>query len=290
MNVPMLAGVVGLVACGGAMMDGPSDSPVGDAVAPHVVTSAPARGATDVYPGRLFGGTLPRVRITIQFDEPMDTGRATVGWSAVGGELQQATGVWSEDATQLVVDIVGSPLTGLPPLADLTAYEIDLASLGDVAGNAVAPEVGLEAGKLRFTTGVYDPLLNHSCGHVVFGPYAEVVAAAAASPLAVRTDVPHTRYTVVLPDTQGPRSGYTGIRAPSDATWHLFLDGDEPLSLETETGEPLAIATTPTPDACDGIRRRVTFHLAALDQRMLHLGPQAEPVTKFIVEIVPDGN
>ncbi len=284
-----------MVACNGAGAAFPVDAGVADATPPgvpdttppRVAASSPPHDAIGVYPARLFGGTVPRVRITIRFDEPMDPARATVRWGATGGGMAaQAIGTWSPDAFELVIDLLGAPLTGQRPLADLTGYELDLGDLRDPAGNGVVPDVGLDAGKLRFTTAAYDPLLTHACGHVVFGPYAEVAAAATPSPLAARTDVAHTRYTVSLPDAGGNRTGYTRIRATADATWHLFLEDDRPVALETEAGAAVPLVTEATPDACDGIRHRATFQAAALDQRFLRFGPQAEPVTRLIVEVV----
>lgn len=269
---------------------GDPDSGSTDRTAPRVVASSPLHGAPGVYPARVFGGTAPRVRISVRFDEPIDPDAALVAWSAVGGAPGYATPAWSPDATELSVELVGSSLTGQPPLADLTTYQLDLGDLRDAAGNRVAPDDGLTAGMLRFTTGVYDPLLNHACGHVVVGPYADAVAAPSPSPLAPRTDVAHTRYTVALPDAASGRAGYTRIRAPAAATWHLFVDGDAPLALEDDAGAARPLASAVMPDACDGISRRLTFEVAALDQRFLRFGPQREPVTRLIVETVAGGN
>lgn len=270
----MAIALVGWAACGA---EAPAMPGNGDVIAPRLAAAAPAQGAVDVYPAHLDGGMVPRVRIALRFDEAMDPGEAMLAWAAVGGEVHRVTGTWSADGMELVAEIVGSALTAQPPLADRTMYEVDFGALRDVAGNAA------EGDALRFTTGTFDPLLNHSCGHVFFGPYATASAAATASMAAPRTDAPHTRYTVAIP----PGGGFARLRLATAATCHLFIDGDVPIALETAAGEAVAIERAATPDACEGIRERATFHLAALEERYLRFGAAAE--ARFIVELVPDG-
>jgi hypothetical protein len=239
-----------------------------------------------VYPARLAGGTSPRVRVSLRFDEPMDPASGPVEWSAQGEPRAPLAGTWSSDGTTLELVILGSPIAGRRPLDDLTLYELDLRALRDLAGNTVEPAAGLADGLLRFTSGVYDPLLNHACGHVVFGPFAAATATAAATPLAERTDTAHTRYTIALPGTGGSHAGYTRLRAVSAGTWSLFLDGEVPVALETDAGVATPVALTAMPDACDGITHRATFPLTALEQRYLRLGPIAAAEARLIVEIV----
>lgn len=275
--------IAGLAACGA---QAPAEDD-GDGVAPRLVATSPVQGATDVYPARLYGGMVPRVRIALRFDEAMapDVASVTLTGAARRAELREATGAetrelagaWSEDGTELVVEVVGSGLTSQPPLADGAMYEVDVGALRDRAGNRAV------GGPLRFATGTFDPLLNHSCGHVFFGPYATASAAATASMAAPRTDAPHTRYTVAVP----AGGGFTRLRLAAAATCHLFVDGDVPIALEAATGEARPVARAATPDACDGISERATFHLDALEEVYLHLG--AGPEARFIVELVPDG-
>lgn len=272
-----------------AEADAPSvDAPNADAIAPRLVSSEPAQGAVDVYPARMFEGMAPRVRVVLRFDEPMDRERAVIEWGPAGGARQSLAGVWSDGGAELVADITAPPLTGQQPLADRTAYEIDVRGLRDASGNAVDPGALLDDGLVRFTTGAYDELLNHSCGHVFFGPYATATAAAAPGPVAARTDTAHTRYTVNLPASGDGFAGYVRLRAGSAATWHLFLDGDPGIALETPAGDALPIAIAPTPDACTGIAQRATFHVAQFDERFLKFGPAQSASVKFIVEVVTD--
>jgi hypothetical protein len=185
---------------------------------------------------------------------------------------------------------VAPPFAGGRPLQDTTAYEVELQGLRDLAGNP-AQFSASSNGRLHFTTGIYDALLNHSCGHVAFGPFSEVLAATTPGAQAPRSDTAHTRFTITLPGAVAPYAGFTRLRAGTDAIWHLFLDGDFPLTVQDALGEPLALVRSPTPRACSGITHRVTFSLRALDQMFLGIGPGVSPVVRFIVEqeVVAEG-
>ncbi|MGN6104916.1 MAG: Ig-like domain-containing protein [Kofleriaceae bacterium] len=263
----------------------------GDAVAPRLVAADPMPGAVDVYPAPVTGGAAPRVRIVLRFDEPMDPLRGQVEWGPAGAPRQPRVGTWSSDRRELVVEIQGTPLSGQRPLADRILYELDLRALRDLSGNRVDGDVLVEGGVLRFTSGVHDPLLEHSCGHVYFGPYATATASAEPTPNAARTDISHTQYTVHLPpdpDAPGLRRGYTRLRSAAASTWHLFLDGAYPLALEAAGGEVIPLDVVPAPAACVGITHRATFTLAELDERWLRIGPQAAESLELFVEQVTE--
>lgn len=262
-----------------------------DQTAPRVVATSPMQGASGVYPAPLDADTAPRVQISLRFDEPMDPETSSIALVSAGGVTEPAAAAaWSLDQTQLTLTYAGSPLAGRRPLADDTSYALDLRGLRDRAGNALDPGAPLDQGTLRFTTGAYDPLLNHSCGHVLFGPYATAQAAPTRSSIAARTDTAHTRYTVSLPAAGDAHAGYTRLRATSTATWHLFLDGEVAVALESQLGEPLPISLAATPAACAGITHRATFHATELDQLFLRFGPQPAPEVKLVVELEADAN
>jgi Bacterial Ig-like domain len=251
---------------------------------PEVVISSPAHLEEGVYPAAIIGATAPRVRVQVRFGEPMDPLARAITWGAVGGAAKPAQGTWSEGASVFHFDITAPVLTGQRPLDDHTTYEVELAELRDLAGNPARRAAG--DSRLRFTTGQYDALLNHSCGHVAFGPFAAVTAAATAGPQAPRSDAAHTRYTVTLPGVAGEYGGATRLRAAADATWHLFLDRDAPLIVLDEQSQPLPVMRAVTPAACAGISHRVSFSLAAQAQAYLSIGPQTGAEVRFIVEQV----
>jgi hypothetical protein len=49
------------------------------------------------------------------------------------------------------------------------------------------------------------------------------------------------------------------LRPTSTSTWHLFLDGELPVQIESAAGDALPVTIAPTPRACDGISHRATF-------------------------------
>ncbi len=252
---------------------------------PFVVTSNPGMEATGVYPAQVFNGTAPRVSIRIDFSEPMDSGRRTISWgSADGGTQEELAGSWSADGLVFTADVLAPPATGRHPLEDSTRYAIDLRRLRDRAGNLLTPNVVVANGQLMFTTGVYEPLLNHSCGHVFFGPYDTVTAAVAPGPTITRTDTAHTAYTVTLPGP--PYAGFTRYRAATDASVHLFLDGEDSIKVTDELGVPVLFSVRTTPSACPGISHELLFHTAAGQRFLFEIGPQSTSQRRFIVEAV----
>jgi len=256
-------------------------APPAEPVAPRLIAARPAPDAVDVYPAEVFDGTSQRVRVVLTFDEPMDPARATLSWGPAGDPGAALIGAWSDDGLTLTADIVAPILTGQRPVADRTTYAVDLGGLRDLSGNRVEPPR-----QLRFTTGSYDALLNHSCGHVFFGPFTTVVAASAPASTIVRADTPHTRYTVELP---GPlHAGYARFRAPTRATVYLFLDGDLPLIVERADGSAVASTRAATPRACGGISDVLVFHTEPGDQFSMVLGPHDQPELRFIVEAVAE--
>jgi Bacterial Ig-like domain len=260
-----------------------------DFTAPVVVASVPAHLQAEVYPAPVDGGTAPRVRVAIRFSEPMDPEFRAVSWGAVGGEARAAQGAWAEDLRELSFAIEAPAFAGRRPLEDRTSYQVDVSGLADLAGNPARLAEGAPESALRFSTGEYDALLNHSCGHVAFGPFASVNAAAEPGPLAPRSDAAHTRFTVTLPMAAGVGGGYAGytrLRAPADAAWHLFLDGEPAVMVQDLEGQALPVAVRTTPAACRGITHRATFHLRELDQVLLAIGPQVTDKVRFIVEQV----
>jgi Bacterial Ig-like domain len=262
-----------------------------DREAPTLVSSVPMDGQVGVYPASVFDGTAPSVRVRVRFSEPMESVDAPVTWGPVGRPHSAITGAWSSDQTELLIEIEAPPFAGRRPLENETLYEFDLSGVQDLAGNPLSSSAGPQNGRIRFTTGTYDALLNHSCGHVFFGPNATAVAAAVASQQAPRTDIAHTRFTVELPvdgGGSGLHSGFTRLRAPARATWHLFLDGDLAVSALDGVGQPIPTLRRATASACVGITHEVIFQLNEADQVFLRFGAQIAPVARFIVEQVTD--
>lgn len=274
-----------VVACDGPTGDSsdasPSEGAVEDAgVAPRLAWSVPARGATDVYPAPLGGGTSLRLRVVLAFDAPLDPAFTTVRIGPLGVEGVARTGTLASP-TELVV-LVPPPPFATTVLADHTTYVVALDALRGLDGAPVhdAP--------VTFTTGALDPLLNHACGHVALGPFADVLASVSGTPEAPRTDTGHVRYTVALGSLGGgTHGGYTRFAPGVSATAYLFLDEETAVSLDRFDGQDgPAVHEAQAPAACTGIARVVRFPIAEGDVVRARFGPQPRPEAKLIVELV----
>lgn len=253
--------------------------------APHLVSSVPRIDETNVYPSPLLRGNGEEFVLELAFSEAMHE-HDTFELVAQDHE-RSAVPEWSEDGTALTL-LVRPSLTAPQPLADDTEYSLDLSSLSSTAGAALDPNVRLRAGQLSFRTGYHDVLLNHACGHTLFGPFASFAASESPDPSAPDIGITHTEYSIALPaDDAGSFAGFVRARILMAGSYRLFFDGETTVSLSDspETrGEPTRL--TPTPQACPGITHELTLATAdAGDEIFLHIGPQTTPMRRIIVEL-----
>ncbi|MDX2088056.1 MAG: Ig-like domain-containing protein [Kofleriaceae bacterium] len=111
-----------------------------DDVAPVVVSSVPAEGATNVEVGDLR-------EVAVVFAEPMRTSSGTAILSGLGDPVELAV-TWSEDAHRATL-----VLPEEWALIYDTAYTLELSGFMDVHGNALAAEPYLVNGCLDFAAG-----------------------------------------------------------------------------------------------------------------------------------------
>lgn len=168
-------------------------------------------------------------------------------------------------------------------LEDHTHYHWDLSRLRG-QGGAPVDLTPLGPSGVGFTTARYDALLNHSCGHVLFGPYASATAAALPA-TAPRTDVGHTRYSVQLPS--GGR-GHVALLATTPTNFTLYFEQNVVLQLTLPDGNARAVSTSTVPRACAGIERRAELSLPA-GRSTIELGSNPQETVHYIVEITPGG-
>jgi hypothetical protein len=183
---------------------------------------------------------------------------------------------WTDGGKRAVGRVHGNPALGGRVLADDTRYEVRLDGFADAAGNPIA-----HPAHVAFTTGTLDALLNHSCGHVTFGPFASVAATAGALD-APYADTGHVSYTVQLPRQGDGYHGYTRFRVATGTRYDLFLD--RPVAVIGVAGErEHPLATAATPPACDGITHRAWF-TADADGEWLLSHAAGSPSFNMIVE------
>lgn len=264
--------------------DGPASGAGGQASPPRLLSSEPPLGAVDVYPAPLWNGNGEELRLELRFSAAMRQ-RADL---VLEGDARPRTlrSAWSDDRTLLSLTLLPE-LGSSRLLEDETEYAVDLDPLRDDAGASLEPDLGLEAGRLRFSTGRYDPLLNHSCGHTFFGPFASVAATPAPQDATADIGITHTQYTIALPDEVGGHGGWVKARFAVEAPHRLYFDAFTPVVVARGAGEPVQLEPAATPKACPGITHEITLSPPLGDDLRIFLGPQATPLRRVIVELVP---
>jgi hypothetical protein len=254
--------------------------------APELVASSPLFDATAVYPAPMWNGRGEEFVIALAFSERMALA-AELSLEAATGGRPIAELVWSEDETKVSL-FVRPSFTSPRPLADETEYWLDTSSLIGASGARLRPDAGLRQQRLRFTTGRYDALLNHSCGHTFFGPFQGIGSSGEASASSPDVSTTHVEYTITLRENDGSYGGWLRARFPSPGPYRLYFDGETTVRLRETTGATRELALTATPEACPGIAYQATFSANPGEETFLHLGPPASPTRRMIVELVTE--
>jgi hypothetical protein len=287
-------GEVGGASQGGAAQEGGAASESGapsgsgaasDEPAPYVLEAIPILDATDVYPAPLWSGNGEEVVVEVSFSESMKPESELL--FEASEQTRPGTASWSADATRL--RIATRPDFTFPrPLADDTTYSLDLSALVSQSGVGLEPNVGLRAGLLVFTTGRHDALLNHSCGHTFFGPFASMAAAPTADELAPDISTTHTEYSVALPDRGGDYGGWLRANFVAPGQYRLYFGGETRVSSQDADGNTENLALLETPRACPGIAYEVTLSPQPGAELFFRLEAKESPLRRVIVELVPD--
>lgn len=256
--------------------------------APFVVSSSPELEATGVYPAPVWSGLGEEVTLGLTFSEPMQLDGELL-LEASDHERPPDELTWSDDQTELTL-VFRASFEWAHPLADDTEYSLDLSSLASETGQKLEPDVHLRDRRLVFSTGRFDPLLNHSCGHTFFGPYGSVAAVDEPRASAPDISTTHTQYTVTLPEDDGAHSGWLRARFPTKGPYRLYFDADTRLALARAADEDAEeVELERTPAACAGIVYEVTVYPTAGEDLFLRLGPEDEAARRIIVELIPPG-
>jgi len=262
-----------------------------------VSSSQPAEGSQGLYPVELYydgaasrPGVYLRKVLTVTFSGPMEPSLAQVTLTHrtdTSVEPRSLTGLWSSDHRTLTVTIP-APEEGGPPLEASSPYALDLTRLKDAAGHPLDGASVLGDGKLDFTTGARESLLEHSCTHALVNTATALDAAATPFAFPPATDTGHTRYRLTLPGSDGSFQGYSDfISAPDvDETVTLFLDRRVPVSVRNDTeGTDVPVELLATEPVCAGITHRARFSATAGDMiYQLRYGPTDLATFEFILE------
>ncbi|WP_342376880.1 Ig-like domain-containing protein [Myxococcus stipitatus] len=287
--------LLAMTGCGSEDPSSPTPDP-SDVTKPHVTASSPAEGATDVLPVQRFKQDakttgLQRV-VTVSFSEPMDRQQAQVSLIDVAASdvaPRALTGTWSEDGKSLSVTIP-RPQADLPPLEEDRPYALDLTALRDVSGNTLdAAHEGLKDGRLDFTTGKRDRVVEHACAHALLDTPIPVTAGASPTAAYPATDTSHKAYTLTLPASGSSFLGYTEVvSAEREESIVMYLAHEFTVTVHDVTEAETVIPTTlaPAPDVCaPAITHTLKFTAPAGDRflRLTH-GPAARDTYTFVFE------
>lgn len=163
---------------------------------------------------------------------------------------------------------------------DLSSSDVDSAAQWSRATAALEAEECL----------VPEEVLEHTCQHAEFGPFAS--ATAQAYPGFVFTDISpaHTAYNLTLPGTstyQGAVlyspvvSGEFAFFSTPEATVTIYDSANNPVTLEREGLTDPAI--------CSSIEKASVFHLEVFETYTVVFGPQTGPSVATIVEYLGEG-
>jgi hypothetical protein len=235
-------------------------------------------------------GVYLRKVLTVTFSGPMQPSLAQVMLTHrtdTSVAPRPLTGQWSSDHRTLTVTIP-APEEGGPPLEASSSYALDLTGLKDAAGNPLDGAPVLGDGKLDFTTGAREALLEHSCTHALVNTATALDAAPTPFAFPPATDEGHKRYRLTLPGSEGSFQGYSDfISAPDvDETVTLFLDRRVPVSVRNDTeGVEVPVELLATEPVCAGITHRARFSATAGDLiYQLRYGPTDVATFEFVLE------
>lgn len=162
-------------------------------------------------------------------------------------------------------------------------------------GEDLAPALrALEGDEL--CSGAYGEATEHTCSHVMNGPYASVSASATVETALANVNLPHTAYTVNLVPVDGRYQGAVRYR-PSELTTHLvFVAPDVPFVIHDATGVAVAPELTADvdPEACDPdapqqhLVRYEQFTLDPAQTYRIFFGPTDASSVLFLVEHVEE--
>jgi hypothetical protein len=138
---------------------------------------------------------------------------------------------------------------------------------------------------------VSDEVVEHSCLHAEFGPFAAVSAQPYPGTVFSNIDTPHTAYTVTLPASGSSYAGAVRYRPTASGDHAFFLTPGTPLALFTNDGVPVPIEREgEIPDElCALIERVGVTHLEAGESYIVSYGPSTASGVQTIIEFLGDG-
>ena len=138
---------------------------------------------------------------------------------------------------------------------------------------------------------VADPVVEHSCAHANFGPFASVSAQPHPGFVYADISAPHTNFTVALPGSAGSYQGAVLYSPGADGKYAFFTSPGVSLQVLDGASQPVPEAIgAPIPDAlCAQIEQVAVFELSSTQTYTLVYGPTASSSTQTLVEFIGEG-
>ncbi|MDX2088061.1 MAG: putative metal-binding motif-containing protein [Kofleriaceae bacterium] len=130
-------------------------------------------------------------------------------------------------------------------------------------------------------------LVEHSCFHAEFGPFAEVTATPGTTPTSgtPNIDPVHTYYGVTLTPDQPNVVTYQPVRT---GTWAIFGATDVPHRVFDSGGTELPVLLTHVVADCPALPTVRVFSFTAQERYTIVIGPTPSTLTPVVVEKVSD--
>lgn len=140
-------------------------------------------------------------------------------------------------------------------------------------------------------TALGNALVDHSCGHVMFGPFQMVTADPNVDFSAAQPNINpvHTQYTVTVPESAaGVRSGTVKYRVQRTGRWIVFANPVFDVPLLNAAGAPMPSSFMEEPAGCTGLGIGRQYELTANETYRLRLDASPSAQVKIIIEKLED--
>jgi hypothetical protein len=138
---------------------------------------------------------------------------------------------------------------------------------------------------------VADSVVEHSCGHATFGPFASVNAQAYPGFVFSDISAAHTNFTVTLPGNGNTHGGAVLYSPGADGRYAFFTTPGVSLQVVDADGNSqarLADAAVPN-ELCAQIEQVAIFELSSTQTYTVVFGPTASTSTQTMVEFIGEG-
>lgn len=249
---------------------------------PVLIASAPKSGEVEVYPSPFGDGETYQFVAALSFSEAMNPSIRGVQLAAGDNRATDHLLEWKEGGTTATLSVNPPPL-GVQILAEYTTYTLSFGELESAEGQPISTTLDGAEAHITFTTGAYDALLNHSCGHTVFGPFGAGIASAIDDDPTFTATATHTQYTLTLPAADKGHAGTIALNLPITGDYRLYFDTMVKLAAFASSLDVAKAA-----DSCHGIQAQADITLEASVPVTLELAADSQQVNLIVESLAED--